>query len=128
MNAPKTNPAPALVKIFVGGFPLDMTELELVQLVSLHGNVSTIKIVRDKKTGVCKGYAFLEMKNREEAKKVVAALNGEPLGDRTLSVKINIDNAAAAAAKKPGHRPATKPAYIKVSGPSDGLRDKRQRK
>jgi len=38
-----------MTKLFVGGFPLDMTELELVQLVSPHGTVNTIKIVRDKK-------------------------------------------------------------------------------
>ena len=47
-----------MVKLFVGGFPLDITELELVQLFNLHGDVATIKIVRDKKTRMCKGYAF----------------------------------------------------------------------
>ncbi len=44
-----------LVKLYIGGFPLEMTELELVQTVSPYGEVSTIKIVRDKVTRKCKG-------------------------------------------------------------------------
>ena len=47
-----------MIKIFVGGFPLDSTEVELVQRFSTYCTVVTIKIVRDKKTGTCKGYAF----------------------------------------------------------------------
>jgi len=38
-----------MIKIFVGGFPLDFTELDIAMLVGLHGDISTIKIVRDKK-------------------------------------------------------------------------------
>ncbi|HEY9195358.1 MAG TPA: RNA-binding protein [Mucilaginibacter sp.] len=82
-----------MVKLFVGGFPLDMTELDLVKIINLHGEVSTIKIVRDKKTRICKGYAFLEMKDRAGAENAVIALDGTPMGDRVLNVKINEENA-----------------------------------
>jgi RNA recognition motif-containing protein len=83
-----------MVKLFVGGFPLDMAELELVMLVSPYGEVSTIKIVRDKKTGNCKGYAFLEMISREDAERVVDGLNGSAIGDRVLSVQIKEEDPA----------------------------------
>ena len=39
-----------MVKLFVGGFPLDIQEIELAQLFAPHGDISTVKIVRDKKT------------------------------------------------------------------------------
>jgi RNA recognition motif-containing protein len=77
-----------MIKLFVGGFPMDITELELVMLFGSHGDVSTIKIVRDKKTGNCKGYAFLEMKDEEGAARAVEALDGSFIGERLLSVKI----------------------------------------
>jgi RNA recognition motif-containing protein len=77
-----------MVKIFIGGFPLDASELELVQLVSPYGMVSTIKIIRDRKTRTCKGYAFLEMPDRAEAEQAVEALNGRPSGDRMLKLNI----------------------------------------
>lgn len=80
-----------MVKLFVGGFPLEMTELELVKMIGPHGDVETIKIVRDKKTRICKGYAFLEMKDRAGAENAVIALDGTPIADRVLSVKINDD-------------------------------------
>jgi RNA recognition motif-containing protein len=77
-----------MIKLFVGGFPLDTTELELVMLVSPHGSVDTIKIVRDKKTGICKGYAFLEMTDKDGAERAIEALDGTSIGDRMLSVKM----------------------------------------
>lgn len=80
-----------MVKLFVGGFPLEMTELELVKMIGPHGDVETIKIVRDKKTRICKGYAFLEMKDRTGAENAVIALDGTQIADRVLSVKINDD-------------------------------------
>lgn len=75
-------------KLFIGGFPLDITELELVQLVSPHGSVETIKIVRDRKTGICKGYAFLEMIDLAAAENAVAMLNTTMLAGRELTLNI----------------------------------------
>jgi RNA recognition motif-containing protein len=77
-----------MVKIFVGGFPLDMNELELVKIISLYGSVETIKIVRDKKTRLCKGYAFLEMTDQRAAKSVIEALHGTPIADRFFSIRL----------------------------------------
>ncbi len=40
----------SIVKIFVGGLPMDIDEIELVQLIAFYGHVLTIKIVRDRVT------------------------------------------------------------------------------
>lgn len=92
-----------LTKIFLGGFPLDINELELVQLVSLHGAVETIKIVRDKKTRVCKGYAFLEMASREDAENAVEALDATSYKGRLLKLSITDENAPVK--RPPARRP-----------------------
>jgi RNA recognition motif-containing protein len=105
-----------MVKIFVGGFPLDMTELELVQMVALHGDVSTIKIVRDKKTKICKGYAFIEMTSLQAAEQVMDALNGTSLKGRELIINI--------VEEKPAPPPPR--TYVKVTHGAD--RAKRPRK
>jgi len=65
-----------MIKIFFGGFPLDSTEIELVQLISQYAEVNTIKIVRDKRTKMCKGYAFLELKNEKGADSLMDELDG----------------------------------------------------
>jgi RNA recognition motif-containing protein len=76
------------VKIFVSGYPQDYDELALVQLVSPYGEVSTIKIVRDKQTRKTKGYAFIELINRAAAEEVAIALDGLEMKDKTLTVNI----------------------------------------
>jgi RNA recognition motif-containing protein len=86
-----------MIKLFIGGFPLDMSELEIVQLVALYAEVSTIKIVRDKKTKICKGYAFLELTDRAGAERAIEALNGTLLSGRELRLSIVEENAVKSA-------------------------------
>jgi RNA recognition motif-containing protein len=78
-----------MLKLFVSGFPLDITEIELAKLIAPHGDIATLKIVRDKKTRICKGYAFVEMETKEGAEQACVALNGTPMLDRELTVKIS---------------------------------------
>jgi len=119
-----------MIKLFVGGFPLDITELELVMLISPYGDVSTIKIVRDKKTGNCKGYAFLEMKDKEGAERAVEALDGTAIGDRILNVKINEDKPVPVkkSFSKFNSNYQSSGSYVKVQRPGEEMRKKRPRK
>nr|WP_294941728.1 RNA-binding protein [uncultured Mucilaginibacter sp.] len=77
-----------MTKIFLGGFPLEITELSLVQLLSYHGEVATIKIVRNKQTRICKGYAFIETASLNDATKIIKALDGTMLAERELTLKL----------------------------------------
>ena len=94
-----------MIKLFVSGFPLDITEMDLAMLMSPHGDIVTIKIVRDTQTRKCKGYAFVEMASLTDAENAVIALDGLPMNDRELTVKINEEKPVIA---KPRYR---KPAY-----------------
>ncbi|MDT3404698.1 RNA recognition motif domain-containing protein [Mucilaginibacter terrae] len=78
-----------MVKLFVSGFPLEITEIELAKLIAPHGDISTIKIVRDKQTRKCKGYAFIEMLTEDGAAQAAAALDGTTMVDRELTVKLS---------------------------------------
>ncbi|MGN6638235.1 MAG: RNA recognition motif domain-containing protein [Mucilaginibacter sp.] len=119
-----------MVTLFVGGFPLDIEEIELAKLIMPHGQIHTIKIVKDKKTRICKGYAFVEMVDLEAAENVIANLNGMAMGDRTLTIKISEEK------PKPAPKPwASKPQYgaksnyVKVERPSsDAFKKKRPRR
>ncbi|HVW97005.1 MAG TPA: RNA-binding protein [Mucilaginibacter sp.] len=86
-----------MVKLFFGGFPLEFTELDIAMMVGFHGDIHTIKIVRDKKTRVCKGYAFIEMTTKEGADRAVDALDGTKVGGRLINVKIREDKPVAPA-------------------------------
>ncbi|PAW95081.1 hypothetical protein CKK33_16900 [Mucilaginibacter sp. MD40] len=74
-------------KLYIGGIPGDMDELSLAQLIGVHGDIATLKIVRDKLTRKSKGYAFVEMVSEEGAAAAIEALNKAVLGDKVLDVK-----------------------------------------
>ena len=93
-----------MVKLFVSGFPLDIEEIELVKLFAPHGDIVTIKLVRDKKTRVCKGYGFIEVADEASAENMVAELNGQPMGDRNLTVNIRPDEPVVTAPARPVYR------------------------
>ncbi|WP_145861322.1 RNA recognition motif domain-containing protein [Pedobacter suwonensis] len=93
-----------MVKIFIGGLPDNIQEMDLAIWVSLHGRVETIKVVRDRTTGKCKGYAFLEIYSLPDAKNIVSTLNGETFKGNVITVKISEDESGA---KTP--RPKTNP-------------------
>ncbi|MEJ2883030.1 RNA recognition motif domain-containing protein [Pedobacter sp. GR22-6] len=104
-----------MVKIFVGGLPPDVSEIDVVIQVSIYGQVITIKIVRDKVTRKSKGYAFLEMANQDGAEKAVEALNGTRFKGNVLTVRI-ADEAPA------------KPKVYRKVGPGTAVPPRRPRK
>ncbi|MFM8540684.1 MAG: RNA recognition motif domain-containing protein [Nitrospira sp.] len=73
-------------KIYVGGLPYSATEQQLSELFAQHGTVASARVITDKFTGQSKGFGFVEMSSDDEAQKAIAALNGQPMGGRTLTV------------------------------------------
>jgi len=117
-----------MVKLFVGGFPLEITEMKLAQLIAPHGNISTIKIVRDRQSKKCKGYAFIEVLTEHDAAQIAAALDGEEMEGRELSVRQAVEKPAQQVAQPAFKRPMNTP-YIKKEQPSfDAPRQKRPRR
>lgn len=82
-----------MVKIFIGGLADNIQEMDLAIFVSLHGKIETIKVVRDRATGKCKGYAFIELLNIEDAKNIISMLNGETFKGNVITVKLSEEEA-----------------------------------
>ena len=77
-----------MVKIFIGGLADNIQEMDLAIFVSLHGKIETIKVVRDRSTGKCKGYAFIELLDLADAKNIISMLNGETFKGNVITVKL----------------------------------------
>jgi RNA recognition motif-containing protein len=111
-----------MIKLFVGGFPLNMDEMELVKLFSNFTEVATVKIVRDKATGKCKGYAFLETTGQAGADMAINALNGKAMGEKQLVINIVEEKQSVI------RRPSAPVKYVKIEKPSGAIKKKRPRK
>jgi len=73
-------------RVFVGNLPFSATEDQLRELFAQHGEVTSVDIVRDKFTDRSRGFAFVEMASDTEAAAAIAALNGQNLENRPLTV------------------------------------------
>lgn len=74
------------MNIYVGNLPYSTNEEELAQLFAQFGQVSKASVLSDRETGRSRGFGFVEMVNAEDGKTAIAALNGQPFGNRALTV------------------------------------------
>ncbi|RZL55015.1 MULTISPECIES: RNA-binding protein [Pedobacter] len=82
-----------MIKLFIGGLADNIQEMDLAIFVSLHGKIETIKVVRDRATGKCKGYAFIEVINQADASNIISMLNGETFKGNVITVKQSAEEA-----------------------------------
>jgi RNA recognition motif-containing protein len=118
-----------MTKVYVGGFKHSLDEIELAKLFMPFGQVSTIKMVRDKKTRLSKGCAFIEMVELAAAEAAVEGLDGRQIGTRQL--KVSIPEVAAgepAVAKTLPSKDSPAARYVKVGRPGEPVKSKRPRR
>jgi cold-inducible RNA-binding protein len=75
-----------VTNIFVGNLSYQTTQEDLLAAFSQYGAVERVNIVTDRDTGQPRGFAFVEMTNRNEADQAIAQLNGAELNGRALNV------------------------------------------
>jgi len=74
------------MNIYVGNLSRDLSEAELREAFTTHGEVASVAIMKDKFTGEPRGFGFVEMPSKESAEKAIASLNGTELKGRNLTV------------------------------------------
>src|SRR5262249_1947715 len=74
-------------RLYVGNIPYGTSDVELRNLFGQNGRaVTEVKIVTDRETGQSRGFAFVEMANKEDALAVINELNGTSMGGRSIGV------------------------------------------
>lgn len=73
-------------RLYIANIPLKATEENVRSLFAEIGEVVSINLVTNARTGKPKGFAFLVMASDEEAQKAIETLNGTLLLGRPLSV------------------------------------------
>jgi RNA recognition motif-containing protein len=74
-------------KLFIGNIPHSSSEQELQGWVEAGGfKVESAEIIRDRSTLHSRGFAFVILKEEFKASEAIAALNGQRMGGRILTV------------------------------------------
>jgi cold-inducible RNA-binding protein len=73
-------------KLYVGNLAYSVTDGTLEQMFAAHGSVQSAQVIMDRDTGRSKGFGFVEMGSDHEAQAAIAALNGQQVDGRSLTV------------------------------------------
>src|SRR5437868_5290948 len=73
-------------RLYVGNLTYGTTDEVLRQLFEAHGTVTSAQVIMDRDTGRSKGFGFVEMASDQEAQAAIAALNGQQVEGRALTV------------------------------------------
>lgn len=74
------------MNIYVQNLNYSLKEEELRDLFTPFGEVSSVKIIKDKVTGRARGFGFVEMPNDSEAENAIRDLNGVDVKGRNIQV------------------------------------------
>ncbi|HAP01449.1 MAG TPA: RNA-binding protein [Bacteroidetes bacterium] len=74
------------MNLYVRNLNYSLTEEELREVFAQSGEVSSVKIIKDRITGRAKGYGFVEMPNDEEGKNAIERINGTDVKGRNIEV------------------------------------------
>ena len=74
------------MNIYVGNLPKTTDEQTIRNLFEEYGEVTEVKLIKDKFTDELRGFGFVEMPSESEAQKAIQEVNGTELEGSTLSV------------------------------------------
>ncbi|MFM7595315.1 MAG: RNA recognition motif domain-containing protein [Flavobacteriales bacterium] len=72
--------------MYVSNLSFRLSEQELGDLFSQYGEVSSVKIIKDRETQRSRGFGFVEMPNDDQAKSAMEALSNYEIGGRNINV------------------------------------------
>ena len=75
-------------KIYVGNLARSTNQADLNNLFAQAGQVVSVDVIKDRKSGEPKGYAFVTMSAQSEADKAISMFNAYSLGDLALTVNL----------------------------------------
>ncbi|HEA64728.1 MAG TPA: RNA-binding protein [Candidatus Aminicenantes bacterium] len=73
-------------KLFVANLDYSVIEIELEELFTSYGRVQAARIIRDRKTGRSRGFAFVTMSSIQEAETAKMALGDTNFKGRKLKI------------------------------------------
>jgi RNA recognition motif-containing protein len=74
-------------KIYIANLSFQISEPDIKALFSKAGDVTSVRIVRDRQTEKGNGFAFVEMSTQWEARRAISMFNKTDLKGNTLMVK-----------------------------------------
>lgn len=74
------------MKLYVGNLSFHTSAQDLEKMFGEVGTVESANLIEDRETGRSRGFAFIEMSNREEGENAISILNAKEIDGREMIV------------------------------------------
>ncbi|MFM2063699.1 MAG: hypothetical protein RLZZ507_3370 [Cyanobacteriota bacterium] len=76
------------VRLYIGNLPKEEIDRQELQAVfAAEGDAVTTKLIKDRKTGKCRGFGFLTVNNDEQADQIIEKYNGQMFKDTAIKLE-----------------------------------------
>ncbi|XP_052211461.1 splicing factor-like protein 1 [Diospyros lotus] len=74
--------------LYIGYLPPTLDDDALIRLFSPFGDIVMAKVIKDRVTGLSKGYGFVKYSDIAQANQAIASMNGHRLDGRVIAVRV----------------------------------------
>ncbi len=74
------------MNLYLGNLARNVTEADLRELFQPFGTIESVSVIKDKFSGVSKGFGFIEMPVKEEAEAAIKALHRQPFKGQSMDI------------------------------------------
>ena len=74
------------MNLYIGNISYRLSDEDLAEAFGAHGEVISVKIIKDKFSGRSRGFGFVEMSDEKAGQEAIEKLNGSELDGRALVV------------------------------------------
>lgn len=74
------------MNIFIGNLSYNVIAGDLRHAFEAYGQVTSVTVIKDRQSGLSKGYGYVEMPDKAQAQSAIAALNGAAFNGRAITV------------------------------------------
>ena len=76
------------VRLYIGNLPKEVIDKSELQAVfAEEGNAVTTKLIKDRKTGKCRGFGFITVNNDEKADQIIEKYNGQMFKETPIKIE-----------------------------------------
>jgi RNA recognition motif-containing protein len=76
------------IRLYIGNLPKEEIDRQELQAVfAAEGEAVTTKLIKDRKTGKCRGFGFLTVNNDEQADEIIEKYNGQMFKDSPIKLE-----------------------------------------
>ena len=107
------------IRLYVGNLPKEEIDRDaLATMFADEGEQVTTKVIKDRKTGKCRGFAFVTVPSDEVADQFIEKYNGQPFMESPLKIEKALPRAKAeeGASAEAGEAPKRKNGGVKKQG------------